>query len=54
MRYTVVVEGSSSELAAAVQQKINEGWRPTGGVALVPCVSPGMYWLAQAMTLEAQ
>jgi len=57
MKYLVLTAPIAQELEKIVNQKINSGWRPLGGLQVAMAESPthhGMlvYYFAQAMTLN--
>ena len=48
MRYTILEAGSIAELARQVQQLIDEGWEPQGGVSAASNQAL-VWWYYQAM-----
>jgi hypothetical protein len=48
MQYHLVEAQSAEDLERLVQEKINEGWEPQGGVA-VATYGVGSWWYYQAM-----
>lgn len=52
MRYTVVEATSARELARKVQDLIDQGWEPQGGVS-VATYALGVWWYFQALMLRA-
>jgi hypothetical protein len=51
MRYQIVEASSAQELQQKVQDLINDGWEPLGGLS-VATYGAGAWWYYQAMVLR--
>lgn len=47
MKYDVIENASIDYLIKAVNERIEEGWQPIGGISILEC--DGDYWHAQAI-----
>ena len=51
MQYLVVEAGSAADLQAQVQNYIEQGWEPLGGLSVATC-GVGLWWYYQAMIIR--